>query len=48
MPVQIVTDIAADLIPDLIASTGVAAAPLQVEIAGQTDRDGVELSPARF
>ena len=47
-PVHIVTDSTADLTHDLIGNLPITVVPLSVEIAGQTFRDGIDLSREEF
>lgn len=47
-PVHIVTDSTADIPADRLAGQPVTVVPLMVELAGQTHRDGVDLSRDEF
>lgn len=48
MPVQIVTDSAADLSPELIAAHGIRVVPLSIRFGDEEFTDGVELTPDQF
>lgn len=47
-PVQVVTDSAADIPPDLLAGRPITVVPLTVEVAGRTYRDGIDLTRSEF
>ena len=48
MPVQIITDSAADIAPDLAAKLGIRVVPLSIRFGDEEYTDGVQLTPEAF
>lgn len=48
MPVQIITDSASDLSPEMAAEHGIRVVPLTIRFGAEEFVDGVDLSPERF
>ena len=45
---QIVTDSAADLSPEMLAELNIKTVPLSITLEGKTYRSGVDLQPGEF